>query len=205
MDRIRRLPLPALLPILFVVVGGLYFLFGLAGNPSREHVVARLIGALFYATGMTVVFGILIAVRRRKAGGADAVTAMQRTIRTGAVPADADTTTWIPELERYRVRYRRNRWAVPIMFVVFAALCVTLALSASPVWWLFLVLFAALCAYSVWETRRALRNLDASLDELRRRPITSAPAGSALGTPQPTAGAVWTLPSDGAPRPNDAS
>jgi hypothetical protein len=204
MDRIRRLPLPALLPILFVVVGGLYFLIGLLTSPE-EPMPGRLVGTLVYAIIFSVGFGILIAVRRRKAGGADAVTAMQRTIRTGEVPADADTTSWIPELERYRVRYRRNRWAVPIMFVVFAALCVTLALSASPVWWLFLVLFAALCAYSVWETRRALRNLDASLDELRRRPITSAPAGSALGTPQPTAGAVWTLPSDGAPRPNDAS
>ena len=205
MDRIRRLPLPALLPIMFVVVGGLYFLIGLAGDSSHENVLARLIGALFYATGMTVVFGILIAVRRRKAGGAEAVTAMQRTIRTGAVPADADTATWIPELERYRIRYRRNRWAVPVMFVVFAAVCVSLALSVSPVWWLFLVLFAGLCVYSVWETRRALRNLDASLEELRRRPITSAPAGSAPGTPQPTAGAAWTLPGDEAPRPDDAS
>ncbi|WP_267424046.1 MULTISPECIES: hypothetical protein [unclassified Curtobacterium] len=201
MDRIRRLPLPALLPIMFVVVGGLYFLIGLAGDSSHEHVLARLIGALFYATGMTVVFGILIAVRRRKAGGADAVTAMQRTIRTGAVPADADTATWIPELERYRVRYRRNRWVVPVVFVLFAVTCVTLAISAGPVWWLFLVLFAGLCVYSVWETRRALRNLDASLEELRRRPMTSAPVGSTPGTPQPTAGAVWTLPGDEAPRP----
>ncbi|MBF4591084.1 hypothetical protein [Curtobacterium sp. VKM Ac-1395] len=204
MDRIRRLPLPALLPIMFVVVGGLYFLIGLLTSPE-ETMPGRLVGTLVYAVIFSAGFSILIAVRRRKAGGAEAVTAMQRTIRTGKVPADADSATWIPELERYRVRYRRNRWVVPVMFVLFAALCVSLALSAGPVWWLFLVLFAGLCVYSGWETRRALRNLDASLEELRRRPITSAPAGSAPGTPQPTAGAAWTLPGDEAPRPDDAS
>ena len=200
MDRIRRLPLPALLPIMFVVVGGLYFLIGFLTSPE-EPMPQRVVGTLIYAVIFSAGFSILIAVRRRKAGGAGAVTAMQRTIRTGAVPPDVDTATWIAELERYRVRYRRNRWAVPVMFVVFAAVCVTLAISAGPVWWLFLVLFAALCVYSVWETRRALRNLESALEDLRRRPITSAPAGSAPGTPQPTAGAAWTLPGDEAPRP----
>jgi hypothetical protein len=193
LDRIRRLPLPALLPIVFVVVGGLYFLLGLFSNPSGPHVVARLLGALFYAFVMTAFFGIAIAIRRRRAGGADAVNAMRHTIRTGALPADADTAAWTPELERYRVRYRRNRWSVPVMFVVFAALSVYLAATASPFWWLLLVLFLVLCGYAMWDTRRALRNLDTAITELQRRPVG---AGSGAGTtrPAPTVGASWTLP-----------
>lgn len=190
MDRIRRLPLPALLPVLFVIVGGLYFLVGLAANPSREGIIARLIASLFYATGMTVVFGVVIAVRRRKAGGADAVAAMLRTIRAGAVPADADPATWVPELERYQVRYRRNRWSVPVMVAVFAALAVYLGVAVSPVWWLLLVLFLALGAYSMWETRRALRNLATALGELRRR----RDAGPTWTMPRADADATWSLP-----------
>jgi hypothetical protein len=190
MDRIQRLPLPVLLPVMFVAVGGGYFLIGLATNPSREGVIARLIGALFYATGMTVAFGIVIAVRRRKAGGADAVAAMLRSIRTGVVPADADLTTWTPELERYQVRYRRNRWSVPVVFGVFALLFVSLGVAVSPVWWLLLVLFLALGAYSMWDTRRALRNLTTTLGELRRR-RDAAPTWT---MPRADADATWTLP-----------
>ena len=37
-----------------------------------------------------VVFGIVIGVRRRRAGGADAVTDMQKTMRTGVVPDDVE-------------------------------------------------------------------------------------------------------------------
>ncbi|MBT2501764.1 hypothetical protein [Curtobacterium sp. ISL-83] len=203
MDRLRRLPLPALLPIVFVVVGGLYFLLGLLGNPSRIDVLARLLGSLFYALVMTVFFGVMIAIRRRKAGGADAVTAMQRTIRTGDVPAAVDTPTWLRELERYQVRYRRNRWALPVMFGIFAVLCVLLAFSLSPIWWLFLVLFAALGAYAVWETRRALRNLASALTELGHRPVALSD-GSVARTSQPTPGASWTLPPP-ADRAPDAS
>ncbi|WP_144715266.1 hypothetical protein [Curtobacterium pusillum] len=193
MDRIRRLPLPALLPIVFVVVGALYFLLGLFSNPSGMHVVARLIGALFYAVAMTAFFGIAIAIRRRRAGGADAVNAMRHTIRTGELPADADTAAWTSELERYRVRYRRNRWSVPVMFVLFAALSVYLAASVSPFWWLFLLFFVGSCAYAMWDTRRALRNLDTAIAELQRRPVgTGAATGAAV--PAPTVGASWTLP-----------
>lgn len=194
MDRFRRLPLPALLPIVFVVVGGLYFALGLLTDPRHLNVGARLLGALFYAVGMTVVLGITLARRRRKAGGAGAVTAMQRTTRTGVVPADVDTVRWTSELERYRVRYRRNRWAVPILVGLFIVLTICLALTIGPVWWLFLVLFVGLGAYSLWETRRALRNLDRALDELQRRPMSLGPSGASPTVPGVTPGASWTLP-----------
>lgn len=194
MDRIRRLPLPALLPIVFVVVGGLYFALGLLTDPRHLNVVVRLIGALVYAIGITVFFGITIARRRRKAGGADEVAAMLRTTRTGTVPDGVDTVRWTAELERYRVRYRRNRWSLPILVGLFVALTVWLALTLDPVWWLFLAVFVGLFGYALWETRRALRNLDRALDELRRRPMSLGPSGAGPTVPGTTPGASWTLP-----------
>lgn len=197
MERIRSLPLAVLLPIVFVVVGGVYFVLGLVDGAGHINLIVRAAGSVFYAAVMTAFLGFVIARRRRKAGGARAVSAMQRTIRTGDVPDDVDTATWTAELERYRVRYRRNRWSVPVMFGVFVLLCVYLAVSVSAVWWLFLAFFIAVSAYSLWETRRALRNLDRALDELGRRPARS---GQTAGE---TPGATWSLPAE--PREPDHS
>lgn len=167
MDRFRRLPLPALLPILFVLVGGLYFTIGLVSNPDGAGLAARAIGSLFYAVLMTVFFGFLIAYRRRRAGGTEGAAAIQRAVRSGDLPDDVDHVVWTRELESTRKRYRNNRVIVPIMVVVFAAFSVWAALTVSPFWWAILVLFLGMCAYSVWETRRALRNIDHLLTTLR--------------------------------------
>ncbi|ROS47333.1 hypothetical protein [Curtobacterium sp. PhB78] len=167
MDRFRRLPLPALLPILFVLVGGLYFAIGLVSNPDGAGLAARAIGSLFYAVLMTVFFGFLIAYRRRRAGGTEGAAAIQRAVRSGDLPDDVDHVVWTRELESTRKRYRNNRVIVPIMVVVFAAFSVWAALTVSPFWWAILVLFVGMCAYSVWETRRALRNIDHVLTTLR--------------------------------------
>lgn len=167
MDRFRRLPLPALLPIVFVLVGGLYFVIGFASNPDGGELAARGIASLFYAVLMTIFFGFLIAYRRRRAGGTETAAAIQRAVRTGELPDDVDHVVWTRELESTRKRYRNNRVIVPIMVVVFAAFSVWAALVISPWWWLLLVLFMGMCAYSVWETRRALRNIEQLLTTLR--------------------------------------
>lgn len=167
MDRFRRLPLPALLPIVFVLVGGLYFVIGFASNPDGGELAARAIASLFYAVLMTIFFGFLIAYRRRRAGGTETAAAIQRAVRTGELPDDVDHVVWTRELESTRKRYRNNRVIVPIMVVVFAAFSVWAALVISPWWWLLLVLFMGMCAYSVWETRRALRNIEQLLTTLR--------------------------------------
>jgi len=167
MDRFRRMPLPALLPILFVLVGGLYLGIGVATDPTPEHLLGRVVGALFYAVLMTVFFGILIAYRRRRAGGTDQAAAIQRAVRSGQLPGEVDHVVWTRELESTRKRYRNNRVIVPIMAVVFAAFSVWAAVTVSPFWWLLLVVFLGMCAYSVWETRRALRNIEHLLTALR--------------------------------------
>ncbi|KTR03629.1 hypothetical protein [Curtobacterium luteum] len=188
MDRLNRLPLPVLLPIMFVVVGGVYFGIGFLTDPTRVNVGARLVGALFSAVTMTVVFGIVIGVRRRRAGGADAVTDMQKTMRTGVVPDDVDTGRWTSELERYQRQWLRNRWLAPVVFGLFSVLSVVMAVSAGPVWLLFLVFFLGFLVFTMWQTRRGLRNTERALAELgRRRPSAGAPAAA-------TPGATWTLP-----------
>lgn len=167
MDRFRRLPLPALLPIVFVLVGGLYFVIGFASNPDGGELAARAIASLFYAVLMTIFFGFLIAYRRRRAGGTETAAAIQRAVRNGELPDDVDHVVWTRELESTRKRYRNNRVIVPIMVVVFAAFSVWAALTVSPSWWAILVLFVGMCAYSAWETRRALRNIEQLLTTLR--------------------------------------
>lgn len=109
----------------------------------------------------------MMAIRRRQAGGTEGAAAIQRAVRTGELPGDVDHVVWTRELESTRKRYRNNRVIVPIMVVVFAAFSVWAALTVSPFWWAILVLFVGLCAYSVWETRRALRNIDHLLTTLR--------------------------------------
>jgi hypothetical protein len=166
-DRFRRLPLPALLPLLFVVLWSVWFAMGLLTGPGDFAPVERAIGAIAYATIATAGFGIMIAIRRRQAGGTEGAAAIQRAVRTGELPHDVDHVVWTRELESTRKRYRNNRVIVPIMVVVFAAFSVWAALTVSPFWWAILLLFVGVCAYSVWETRRALRNIDHLLTTLR--------------------------------------
>lgn len=83
MDRLRRLPLRALLPIVFVLVGALYFGIGLASDPDGSSLVARAYSALAYAVLMTIFFGLLIRYRRRRAGGVANAAAIQQAVRSG--------------------------------------------------------------------------------------------------------------------------
>ncbi|WP_439692320.1 hypothetical protein ACRQ4B_15690 [Curtobacterium sp. SP.BCo] len=180
MDRFRKMPLPALLPIVFILVGGLYFGLGVVSDPTPGQLAGRAIAALVYAILMTVFFGFLIAYRRRRAGGTEQAAAIQRAVRSGDVPAGVDHVVWSRELESTRKRYRNNRVIVPVMAVLFGAFAVWAALAVSPFWWLILAVFLAMCAYSVWETRRALRNIEHLLGGLRGTwtvPSTG-PAGS---------------------------
>ncbi|MGY2898024.1 hypothetical protein ACVKXF_000636 [Curtobacterium sp. PvP017] len=167
MDRFRRLPLPALLPMLFVVLWSVWFATGLLTGSDDFAPFERAIGAIAYATIATAGFGIAIAIRRRRAGGTETAVGIQRAVRTGVLPESADPVVWARELDSTRWRYRNNRVVVPIAGVLFAAFSVWAALVISPWWWLLLVLFTGMCAYSVWETRRALRNIDHLLTTLR--------------------------------------
>ncbi|MCA5922073.1 hypothetical protein [Curtobacterium oceanosedimentum] len=188
MDRFRSLPLPALLPILFVLVGGLYFAIGLVSDQDTDSLVARAVGSFFYALVMTTFFGFLIAHRRRRAGGTETAAAIQRAVRSGELPEHVDHVVWTRELESTRKRYRNNRVVVPVMVVLFAAFSVWAAATVSPFWWLILVLFVGACAYSVWETRRALRNIEHLLTALRGSWTIDQPDASRTDSPANQAG-----------------
>jgi membrane protein implicated in regulation of membrane protease activity len=188
----QRLPMWALVPILFVFSAALFFGIGfLTGD--HESMVAHVVGAVFYAVGFTAIFAIRTGVRRRRAGGAGEPARISRAVRTGTLPDDVDPTRWRAELERQQTLFRRNRWTMPILFVVFAAICVWSSVTEGPAWLAFLVIFAALAVVSLLETRRALRNIPKLLDELGRRPDPRALSSAA---PQPTPGAIWPAPDE---------
>jgi hypothetical protein len=170
MARFRSLPLPALLVVLFVVTGALWFGIGVVVMPGDQPVLVRLIGAVFYAGAMTAVFGFMIARARRLAGGVTDLAEMRAAFKTGSVPPNADPGRWVPTYEKWERQYRLNRWFGPVTFIAFTALTAWLALSEGPVWWLFAVFFVAAMIWSTVDSWRGFAKVTAMLGELRRRP-----------------------------------
>ena len=170
MARFRSLPLPALLVVLFVVTGALWFGIGVVVMPGDQPVVVRLIETVFYAGMMTAVFGFMITRARRLAGGVTDLAEMRAALKAGSVPPDVDPGTWIPTFEKWERQYRLNRWFGPVTFIGFTALTAWLALSEGPVWWFFAVFFVAAMIWSTVDSWRGFAKVAAMLAELRTRP-----------------------------------
>jgi hypothetical protein len=197
LERFRSLPMPVLLPVLFVVLAALWLGIGYVVFPADQPLVVRLIGTLFYAGAMTVFFGMYIARARRRSGGSSELARMQRALKSSEVPADVPLEPWITTFEQWNREHRRNRWFGPVVFGTMTVLGVGLALSQNAIWWCGVVFFVGILVWTIISTRRALRTIPVVLDELRHRPAGRGDSG----TPQPIAGAAWTLPGDEAPRP----
>jgi hypothetical protein len=197
LERFRSLPMPVLLPVLFVVLGALWLGIGYVVFPADQPLVARLIGTLFYAGAMTVFFGVYIGRARRRSGGPSELVRMQRAMKSGVVPADVATEPWTAMFEQWHRQYRRTRWLGPAFFGVMTLLVVALALTQSAIWWIGLVFLLGVLVVTTIDVRRGLRTIPVVLDELHHRARTGTHAD---GPPQ-TAGAAWTLPDDEAHRP----
>jgi len=169
MARFRTLPLPALLVVLFVVTGALWFGIGVIVMPGDQPVLVRLIGTIFYAGVMTAVFGFMIARARRLAGGVTDLAEMRAAFKAGSIPPGVEPGRWVPTFEKWERQYRLNRWFGPVTFVAFAALTAWLALSEGPVWWLFTVFFVAAMIWSAVDSWRGSAKVTVMLAELRRR------------------------------------
>ncbi|MCC8909134.1 hypothetical protein [Curtobacterium sp. GD1] len=175
MDRIRKLPLPALLALLFVLFGAFWFGIGFVVDAHGFDPVERAVGSLVYAAVATVGLGALVVLRQRRGGGDDVVRGIHRAVRTGELPSQVDRATWLRALESARWRYRNNRVVVPVSAAVSIALGVWAVVALGPTGWVFLAVCLALTAYAAWETRRALRNIERLLEQLRGR--TTQPVG----------------------------
>lgn len=182
MRRFRSAPLWVLLPVLFVTTGGSWWALGLVAFPGERPLAAHVLVATAFGGVMTVVFGLLIARARRRAGSAGELALMGRAARTGEVPVGADLRRWTTTFEDWRRQHRRTRWLSPVVFGVLVLDAVWLASTASPVWWAFVVFFVVALVATVVDGARRMPVLEAVLAELRRRAADEPPA-----VPAPTA------------------
>lgn len=171
MSAFRTLPLWALVAVLFVLTGGLFFVLQLLLSPEGS-VLGWGIASLFYAAGMSAVFGFVIARARHRAGGPEQLERMRRAYQTGDIPPDADLSTWSADAERQERLLRRNRWFGPLVFGLFTLLGIWLALTDSPFWWAMVALFVGFGVVGVATTPRSLRKVARVQEELRRRERT---------------------------------
>jgi membrane protein implicated in regulation of membrane protease activity len=182
MSAFRTLPLWALVPVMFLLTGGMFFALQLLFSPEKS-VLGWGIASLFYAASMSAVFGLLIARARRRAGGPEQLERMRRAYRTGDVPLDADLPTWSAEAERQERLLLRNRWFGPLVFGLLALLGIWLALTESPFWWASVAFFAGFGVVGAATTPRGLRKVARVQEELRRREQTQGttdPVGPAV-------------------------
>lgn len=167
--RLRSLPMPVLLPVLFLFAGGLWFLIGMFVSPRDMSLLGRAIGAVFYAGAMTAFFGVWISRARRRAGGVTQLTDVQRGLKRGEVPEDADPATWTATVDEHHRQLRRNLWFGPVVFGVMIVLALWLALTSTPWWWFGVAFFVGFLLFSVITTPRALAKAEVVREELRRR------------------------------------
>ncbi len=181
MDRMRALPLPALLPLIFALLFAAWFALGMLVEADDFAPLQRAVGAFFYASIATVCFGFAIRNRRRRLGGAQASVVVQRAVRTGALPEHerVDASVWRPELELLRRRYRSTLAIVPVMAVLGAGFSIWAAFTITPLWWGFLVVFVVLCAWGYRDARRSVRSIDGLLPALELHPALPGSSGVA--------------------------
>jgi Flp pilus assembly protein TadB len=127
---------------------------GLSGH--RDSWLEHLIGGVAYGVLMTG----FVAWRRRKDGGASQQQAFLTSLKSGALPADADPDVWGQLLDRKRRGIRRAQpWGV-LMFIACAGLAIWLAVVQNAVWWLFAALFVAMGGWLIAVGRRNARRID---------------------------------------------
>ncbi|MBO9039767.1 hypothetical protein [Curtobacterium flaccumfaciens] len=161
--------MPVLLPVLFLFAGGLWFLIGMFVSPRDMSLLGRAIGAVFYAGAMTAFFDVWISRARRRAGGTTQLTDVQRGLKRGEVPEDADPATWTATVDEHHRQLRRNLWFGPVVFGVMIVLALWLALTSTPWWWFGVAFFVGFLLFSVITTPRALAKAEVVREELRRR------------------------------------
>ncbi|MCS6562348.1 MULTISPECIES: hypothetical protein [Curtobacterium] len=161
--------MPVLLPVLFLFAGGLWFLIGMFVSPRDMSLLGRAIGAVFYAGAMTAFFGVWISRARRRAGGTTQLTDVQRGLKRGEVPEDADPATWTATVDEHHRQLRRSLWFGPVVFGVMIVLALWLALTSTPWWWFGVAFFVGFLLFSVITTPRALAKAEVVREELSRR------------------------------------
>lgn len=163
------------LGVLFVVFTAFYFIgtygFALLDHDSRltlRDALIRLATAAVFGGVMTAVS----ARQRRRSGGIENITKINRSLKTGIVPEDAEPAIWIPVLQRRLRQNRQARWMNPLVFGLFTLLGVYL-LTQEPgqvIPWIITVFFVAAGVLTVVLVPRTIRRINALLAQLESRP-----------------------------------
>jgi hypothetical protein len=200
-DRFQKMPLWGTGVTVFVVAFAARMGFALAFPARHQDLTEQAISALVYAVFLAVILTVGLARRRRRAGGTAALAAMQRALKTGDTPQDADPRTWTPQFTQWERQLRRARWFGPVFFGVLATLGVFLAFAGdglgtlSP---LLAALFVAVGVWSVVQAHHRLPRVRRVLDTLRQRgqqwtvgdaPATATDAATGVDPAAPAAGA----------------
>ncbi|MFS4505876.1 hypothetical protein ACMA46_06520 [Clavibacter sp. Sh2141] len=180
----RRLE-TAPLGVMFLLSTAIFFVMRTVFDAfAREDLLDPLLTGIRLVTAM--LFGALMAFvlgrQRRRSGGTSTNAEIQRAMTTGRLPADADPAVWMPALEWRRAQLRRSVWAlIPLAAFVLLGIVIVLTDPATPTGWLVLVVFLAVGAFSIAQTRRAVPRVDDLLRQLRagdggRPPVVTADA-----------------------------
>jgi Zn-dependent membrane protease YugP len=94
---------------------------------------------------------------------------VQRGLKRGEVPEDADLATWSATVDEHRRQLRRSLWFGPVVFGAMVVLAIWLALTSTPWCWFGVAFFVGFLLFSVITTPRALAKAEVVREELRRR------------------------------------
>lgn len=165
------------LGVLFAWFTGVYFIgtygFALLDGTGRLTLVTaliRFVTAALFGGAMTAV----VARQRRRDGGVETTAQITTALKTGSVPKGADASLWVPALEGRRRQNERAQWMNPIVFGVFTALSVWLAVQdpTAVVPWIFVAFFVAIAVFSIVAAKRLVRKIDALLAQVDSTPVT---------------------------------
>ncbi|CAN5330387.1 hypothetical protein BH09ACT1_BH09ACT1_20280 [soil metagenome] len=146
--------------------GGEYLQAGLSDSHdfSTRSLLVSLISGLVFGGLMT----LIVSRIRRRNGGRNNVIAINRSLKTGEVPAGVDTAQWISVLAYQRRQATWTRWASPVVFGLFTLLGVYLVVTDDKLLdWFFVVVFVAIGVYSTVFTARLIPRIDALEAKLR--------------------------------------
>jgi hypothetical protein len=137
------------------------------GGATWRLLVGALVGGLSFG------FVMMASVRwmQKRNGGPTTAAAIEKAVRTRAVPMEADPVAWLPLVERKRRSESRLTWLGPVEFGLFTVLGVYLVMTDPGVWiwWICLLLFAvAAIALPLWSLRRRPK-IDWLIRELQRK------------------------------------
>jgi hypothetical protein len=175
-----RLPLPVFFALVFVVWTGIQLLFHLGDHSGRfePQLIGDIVGGLIFAAILTAMF----AWRRRRAGGATELAAMNRAVRTGELPEEAEPGPWDAELARRERLFTRQRWLSPLIFGLFAVVAIALLVTGGAGIGVSIVLLAAFLFLTVYSAFTSVRFL-ARVRSLRAQLRVGTPAsGTGPGT-----------------------